>query len=51
MRIRLKISKTSSGTYYIPSLSIKLLKKHSGSNKKTSWSLNEDGTELILASD
>jgi hypothetical protein len=50
MRIRLKIRKSANGTYYIPSLSMRLLRKHSIS-QKSSWSLSGDGMELILKSD
>ena len=45
--IRLKIRKTESGTYYIPSLSSKKLKELSKKNKRR-WSLSKNGENLIL---
>ena len=40
--IRLKIRKTKSGTYYIPSLSIKQLQKLSKKHKRR-WALSKNG--------
>jgi hypothetical protein len=51
MKIRLKIKKSKSGTYYIPSLSIKLMRRHFNPGKRLTWSLSEDGKELILKSE
>jgi hypothetical protein len=45
--MRLKISKTQSGTYYIPSLSIKQIKKLAEKYKRR-WSLKENKSGLYL---
>ena len=45
--LRLKIGKTASGTYYIPSLSIKKLRGLSKQHKRR-WSLSNDGETLII---
>ena len=45
--MRLKIRKTKSGTYYIPSLSIKQLQKLSKKQKRR-WTLSKNGENLIL---
>lgn len=45
--MRLKIRKTASGTYYIPSLSIKQLKAMS-TNQKRRWTLSKDQQNLYL---
>ena len=45
--LRLKIGKTASGTYYIPSLSIKKLRELSKQHKRR-WSLSNDGETIIL---
>ena len=45
--MRLKIRKTKSGTYYIPSLSIKQLQKLSKKQKRR-WTLSKNGENLII---
>jgi hypothetical protein len=45
--MRLKIRKTKSGTYYIPSLSIKELRRLSKMNKRK-WELSKDGKNIYL---
>jgi hypothetical protein len=45
--IRLKIRKTKSGTYYIPSISIRELRKLSKQNRKR-WSVSGDGLNIYL---
>ena len=45
--IRLKIRKTASGTYYIPSISIRQLRELSKLNRKR-WSLSKDGLNLLI---
>ena len=45
--MRLKIRKTASGTYYIPSLSIKQLRDMSTKQKRR-WTLNKDQKNLYL---
>jgi len=45
--MRLKIRKTPSGTYYIPSLSIKLLRDMSTKQKRR-WTLSKDQQNLPL---
>ena len=45
--MRLKISKTQSGTYYIPSLSIKQIKKLATKHKRR-WSLQENKNGYFL---
>lgn len=50
--LRLDIRKTGSGTYYIPSLSMKSLKaldeKHKRCSFPRKWRLSSDGSALIL---
>jgi hypothetical protein len=45
--MRLKIRKTASGTYYIPSISIKQLRDMS-TNQKRRWTLSKDQRNLYL---
>jgi len=45
--VRVKIRKTKSGTYYIPSLSIKELRKLAKKGKKK-WYLSKDQKNLYL---
>jgi|GEM_PF-2237171 len=45
--LRLKIDKTQSGTYYIPSLSIKKLRTLSKAYKRR-WRLTKNGKTLVL---
>jgi len=45
--MRLKIRKTASGTYYIPSISIKKLRDMSTKQKRR-WTLSKDQRNLIL---
>ncbi len=45
--MRLKIRKTESGTYYIPSLSIRKLRELTKLNRKR-WSLSKDGKNIYL---
>jgi len=45
--MRLKIRKTKSGTYYIPSLSIKELKRLAEKEKRR-WYLSKDGKNIYL---
>ncbi len=50
--LRLAIKKTASGTYYIPSLSMKRLKALDAQHKRCcfprKWRLSSDGSALIL---
>ena len=45
--LRVKIRKTMSGTYYIPSISMKKLRDMSTKNKKR-WTLSKDEKNLYL---
>ena len=45
--MRLKIRKTKSGTYYIPSISIRELRDLSKKNKRR-WSLSNDEKNIYL---
>ena len=45
--MRLKIRKTSSGTYYIPSISIRKLRELSKLNRKR-WTVSKDGLNIYL---
>jgi len=45
--LRLKIRKTASGTYYIPSLSIKQLRNLSKTHKRR-WRITQNEKTLIL---
>ena len=45
--MRLKIRKSKSGTYYVPSLSIKDLRKLSKKNRRR-WELTKDEKSIIL---
>jgi hypothetical protein len=45
--MRLKIRKTASGTYYIPSISIKQLKKLSKLERKR-WILSKDEKSIFI---
>ena len=45
--MRLKIRKTKSGTYYIPSISIKELRNLSNKKKKR-WTLSKDEKNIYL---
>ena len=45
--MRLKIRKTKSGTYYIPSISIRELRKLAEKNRRK-WNLSKDEENLYL---
>jgi hypothetical protein len=45
--MRLKIRKTKSGTYYIPSLSIRELKRLAKKDRRR-WELSKDGKNIYL---
>lgn len=45
--MRLKLRKTNSGTYYVPSLSLLELKRLA-SLRNRKWSLSKDGLSIIL---
>jgi len=45
--MRLKLRKTKSGTYYVPSLSFLELKRLASKQRRT-WELTRDGQSIIL---
>jgi len=46
--LRLKIRKTASGTYYIPSLSIKQLRQLNELKNKRRWEISKNGMNIYL---